>query len=142
MKNSNDVLSSILKTAQMGQTGIRAVMHKDLNPKLDQMLRKQLLDYDGIEKEANAIARARNLRLEELESMAKVMSTMYAKMNLSFGDADSKVAAMMVRGNMRGLIKGLKNLHRYDEPDAEIVQLANKLIEYEKTNIKATQGFI
>ena len=142
MKNSKDVLSSILKTAQMGQTGIRAVMHKELHPKLDQILRSQKLEYDGIEKEAKAIAASKNLHLQELSSSAKTASTMYTKMNLSFGDVNSKVAAMMMQGNTRGLIKTLKNLHHYDKPDPEIVQLSKKLIAYEQANIQQTQGFV
>ena len=54
MKNNEEILSSVLKTTQMGQTGIRAVLGYTDNVKLKQALRDQLQEYDTIEQDALA----------------------------------------------------------------------------------------
>ena len=42
MKTSQELLSSVLKTTQMGQVGIRSVLDTTLNPELRQALVQQL----------------------------------------------------------------------------------------------------
>ena len=97
MKSSKEVLSSVLKTTQMGQIGIRTVLKKAVRPALKEELRAQLQEYDRIEQEAHAIASARGWEVEELDPAVKTMAKMYARTNLAFGNVDSKIAAMMIQ---------------------------------------------
>jgi len=59
MKNSQQMLSSILKTTQMGQIGIRSVLDTGVGPGLRTALESQLREYDAIESQAHAIASQR-----------------------------------------------------------------------------------
>ena len=142
MKTSKDILASVLKTTQMGQVGIRAVTDYVVRADLKKALQDQLHEYDAIEREVNSIASLRGWELKDLDPMAKMMSKTYARTNLAFGNADSKVAAMMIQGNTRGLIKSLKNLHHYDQSDKAVAELTRKLLECEKGNIQQMQGFV
>lgn len=142
MKDNKELLSSILKTTQMGQVGIRTVLDHAVRPGLKQALQSQLREYDSIEQEAHAIAAARGWELEELDPMAKTMSKIYAGTNLSFGSVDSKIAAMMIQGNTRGMIKGLKNQHHSRNTDTRIAQLCQKLLDCENANIRQMQGYL
>lgn len=142
MKTNVEVLSSILKTTQMGQIGIRAVMDKATKPELKNALKSQLTEYDSIEQEAHAIAAKKNWSIKELGPSVKGMATMCAKMNLTYGYVDSKIAAMMIQGNTRGMIKGLKNSHHAKNGDASVLALAQKLLECEKANIQQMQGYV
>lgn len=142
MKNGQEVLSSILKTTQMGQVGIRCVFRKVTDADLKSALHSQLQEYNEIEKKAEQLAQARCWKVEELDPAVKTMASMMSRAQLQFGKANSKVAAMMIQGNTRGMIKGLKNLHRYCDQDGEIIALANKLLDYEQANIKQMQGFV
>ncbi len=142
MKNSKEILSSILKTTQMGQTGIRAVMEKAVRTDLKKELQSQLREYDSIEREAYAIAAARGWELKELDPSAKMMARMYARTNLTFGRADSKIAAMMIQGNTRGMIKGLKNQHHSLSSDGRVALLSQTLLDREHENIKSMQGYL
>ena len=142
MKTSKEVLDSVLKTTQMGQVGIRAVEDYAIKADLKKALQDQLREYDAIEREANAIASSRGWELKNLDPMAKTMSKMYARTNLHFGKADSKIAAMMIQGNTRGMIKGLKNLHHAKNTDARIETVAQKLLDCDNANIKQMQGYL
>lgn len=142
MKNSYDVLSSILKTTQMGQVGIRAVMDDAAGHDLKQALHSQLKEYADIEKEAYALAASRGIELAELDPMAKYMAGFISRTQLHLGKADSKIAAMMINGNTRGMIKGYKNLHNYHAPDAQISALGQKLLDTERANIRQMQGYL
>lgn len=142
MKSNKDVLASVLKTTQMGQVGIRAVTDHVARVDLKKALQDQLSEYDAIEREANSIAAQRGWDLKDLDPMAKLMSQMYTRTNLTFGNVDSKVAAMMIQGNTRGMIKGLKNLHHCKDTDSRINTVSQKLLDCEAANIKQMQGFL
>lgn len=142
MKGSKDVLSSIIKTTQMGQIGIRSVLNAPLRASLKDALRSQLREYDIIEREALALAASRGLPIKELDPAIKHMTNMMTKARLSFGDSSSKAAAMMIQGNTRGIIKGYKNLNQFAVPDERIANLSKKLLDCEKENIQQMQGFL
>lgn len=142
MKNSKDVLSSVLKTTQMGQIGIRSVLDTRMKPELRSAIESQLREYDSIESEAHRIALKRGWELPELNPSIRFMTDRMSRMQLSFGDADSKIAAMMIRGNTSGVIKGLKNLHRMEKRDDEVRALSQKLLDTESNNVHQMKPFL
>lgn len=126
----------------MGQTGIRAVLNQAVRGDLRNALQSQLKEYDAIETEAHALAAARGWEVEELDPAVKAMSRMWSRMNLAYGNVDSKIAAMMIQGNTRGMIKGLKNRHHAKNPDTGILSLSQKLLDTEESNIRQMQGYV
>ena len=142
VKGSKDILSSVLKTTQMGQIGIRSILKNNLQASLRTELKSQLREYDAIEQEAHGIALSRGWKLEELNPAIKGMTNMMTTSRLSFGNANSKAAQMMIQGNTRGIIKGYKNLNQFPPSDQRIVNLAQKLIDFEETNNRQLQGFL
>ena len=142
MKTDYELLSSTLKTAQMGQVGIRAVSQYAIRSDLKKDLHSQLMEYHKIENEAYALAAARGWEMQEISNMSKAMSEMYARTNLCCGYKDSRIAAMMIQGNTRGMIKGIKNLHHRKGTDAQVGALSQKLLDIEDANIKQMQGYL
>ena len=126
----------------MGQTGIRCVLKLPLRSTLRTALKEQLEEYDSIEQEAQSIASSRGWTLEELDPTVKSMAKMVTRTRLSFGNVNSKVAAMMIQGNTRGIIKGYKNIHQLYESDERVSTLTQKLLDCESANVKQMQGFL
>ena len=142
MKGSQDLLSSILNTTQMGQSGIRSVLDTSMRPTLRKALESQLQEYDAIEDEAHAIAAQRGWELPELDPMVRAMASVSTRIRMRFGSTDSKIAGMMIQGNTRGMIKGLKNLHQFNKQDTQITALTQKLLDSETANIRQMQSFL
>ena len=142
MKSSKEMLSSILKTTQMGQIGIRSVLDTSMRPGLRKALESQLQEYDIIENEAHAIASQRGWEVKELDPSIRLMSNMMARAKLSHGNADSKIAGMMIQGNTRGVIKSLKNAHQFNKQDEQISNLTQRLIDCETANIRQMHPFL
>ena len=142
MKNSKDILSSLLKTTQMGQVGIRSVLDTSMRPGLRKALESQLREYDSIETEAHSIAAQRGWELRELDPAVRFMSDMMTRMKLRGKNTDSKIAGMMIQGNTRGMITGLKNIHQFPESDGQVSTLSQKLLDCENANIRQMQGFL
>ncbi|MGM9668674.1 MAG: hypothetical protein ACI3VZ_02845 [Faecousia sp.] len=142
MKSSKQVLNSLLKTTQMGQYGIQSVLKEPIRPALQQALESQLNEYDAIEREAHNIASQRGWEVSGLNPMVRMMANMGTRMRLSFGDKDSKIAGMMIQGNTRGMILGLRDTHQLQQKDIPLSNLAQKLLDTEHANIRQMQGFL
>ena len=142
MTNSKEILSSVLKTTQMGQVGIRSVLDTSMRPGLRKALESQLHEYDSIETEAHSIATQRGWELEELDPAVRFMTDMMTRMKLNGRNSDSKIAGMMIEGNTKGMIKGLKNLHQFAGQDEKINILSQKLLDCETANIRQMQGYL
>ena len=142
MKGSKDLLSSIIKTTQMGQAGIHTVLKSPLQASLRAALQSQLDEYDAIEQEAQSIAASRGWTLEELDPAVRSMANIMTRAQLSFGDTDYKVTAMMIQGNTKGMIKGLHNLRQFQQSDERVSKLSQKLLDCENANIRQMQGFL
>ncbi len=142
MKTSQEVLSSILKTTQMGQIGIRSVLDTSMQPTLREALESQLREYDSIETEAHTIATQRGWEPEELDPAVRFLADRMTRMKLTGRNSDSRIAAMMIQGNTRGMIKGLKNLHRMTAKDQRVETLSQKLLDCENANIRQMHGFL
>ena len=142
MKNSQQILSSVLKTTQMGQIGIRSVLDTRMRPGLRRALEQQLREYDQIETEAHALASQRGWELKDLDPALRMMSNMVTRMKLSAGGTESKIADMMIQGNTKGMIKGLRNMHQFPREDSRISALSQKLLDTENANIRQMQAFL
>ncbi|MDD6855917.1 MAG: hypothetical protein SOW29_08165 [Candidatus Faecousia sp.] len=142
MKNSQQILSSVLKTAQMGQVGIRSVLDTRMRPGLRKALEQQLREYDQIETEAHALASQRGWELKDLDPALRMMSNMVTRMKLSAGGSESKIADMMIQGSTKGMIKGLRNMHQFPREDSRISALSQKLLDTENANIRQMQAFL
>ena len=142
MKGSKEILSSLLKTTQMGQIGIRSVLDTSMRPALRKALESQLQEYDSIETEAHTIASQRGWELEELDPGVRMMTDMMTRMRLHGRNTDSKIAGMMIQGNTKGMIKGLKNIHQFANQDSQIQILSQKLLDCETANIRQMQGYL
>ena len=141
MKNSKEILTSLLKTTQMGQIGIRSVLDTSMRPGLRKALESQLREYDSIETEAHALATQRGWELDDLDPAIRMMSNMMTRMKLRGKNTDSKIADLMIQGNTKGMIKSLKDIHQYPETDDRISTLSQKLLDCENANIRQMQGF-
>ena len=135
-------MASTLKTAQMGQTGIRCVYAYAINEDLKKALNDQKKEYDDIEQQAYTVASSRGWDLNGLEPYAKAMSKLCAYGSLALDRSDSKIAAMMITGSTKGLVKGLKNMNHCISDDETVLSLSKRLLRCEEDNIKQMQGYV
>lgn len=140
--NSKELLTSVLHTVQMGQSGIASVTDSAVRPGLKKELKQQLAQYDATEKKVRQIAKKNGWEMKDIHPGILKMSDMMAKMRLMGGERDSKIAGMLIQGNTRGMIQGMKNLRQSKQAKAEVRDLAQELLEQEKQSIENSKGYL
>ena len=126
----------------MGQVGIRSVLDAAMQPSLRSALEDQLQEYDSIETEAHSIATQRGWDVKEIDPAVRFLTDRMTRMKLTGRNTDSKIAGMMIQGNTKGMITGLKNIHQFHQPDERITILSQKLLDCENANIRQMQTFL
>lgn len=142
MKNSKEVLTGLLKTTQMGQVGIRSVLDTTMKPDLRTALESQLHEYDAIESEVHRMAFRRGWELPELDPGVRFLTDRMTRMRLGGKNSDSRIADMMIRGNTKGMIKGIRDLNRFSGQDEPLRTLSQKLLDCENANIRQMQKYL
>ena len=142
MKTNKEMLSSILKTTQMGQIGIRCVENAAVTADMKRELAAHRREFDAIEIEAHAIAQQRGWRVRELNPAVRTMSELMTRAQLSGGNVDSKIAGMMIQGNTKGIIKGLKNAHQHVQKDERVTALNQRLMDFEESSILKMKRYL
>lgn len=142
MKNNLDLLTAMVKTTRMGQTGIRAVLKVELEPELHTALKQQLRDYDELEKEAMTLAKNRGWKLRDPDTPLRHMIEKMTRLKLRKKNRTSKIADMLIQGNTQGMICTLRNIHNYHGSDTQIRDLSQKLLYCEIENIRQMKPFL
>ena len=140
--NNEEILTSMLHTVQMGQSGIRCVMDRAIGPGLKTELKSQLKEYDALEKETLNLAKTQGWKLTNLNPALETISSMMSKLQLMGGETDSKIAGMLIQGNTRGMIQGIKNLRKTPNVSASVKALSDKLLNLENMNIQKSQQYL
>lgn len=142
MKNSQDILNGIIQTSQMGQNGIRAVLNQPMNPELYQALVSQMQEYSQIEAGAKRLMEDRKLPKAKGHTAPMPGTKLFAKARLATGNANSKIAGMMIQGNTRGMILGLRNMHQYSQSDPDVTTLSQRLLDTQTANIRQMKPYL
>lgn len=140
--NSKEMLTSVLHTVQMGQSGIKCVKDQAVRPALKRQLQKQLVEYDAMEAKARQLAKLHKWQIKDIHPGILKMSDVMAKARLMGGERDSKIAGMLIQGNTRGMILGMKNLRKGKSASQDVRSLTQKLIDFERTGIEDSQPYL
>ena len=79
---------------------------------------------------------------EDIGMMAKVSSKVMSEMELMKDDSDKTIAKMMMEGTNKGIIEITEKINAYNNSDAEIVVLANKLKATLEKNIEDLKKYL
>ena len=143
MINDVNMLNSIRKSTEMGIYGIQTVMKETGDSKLYTELEKQLAEYEKIYDEADTLLRDRGGNPEQVNPMAKIGSSMSAKMKIRMAkNPDAKVAELMMEGNTKGMIKSIHNHRTMGVLDPKVSTLSNRLLQTEQANIDTLKGYL
>ena len=135
-------LSSLLKTTQIGQVEIRSILDTVMAPTLRTTLQSQLREYDAIETEVLTIALQRGWDLAQMDIGHRFLTDRMTRMRLNRRATDSGIADIMIQSNTKSMIKGLRNLHRFQEDDPQIRIVSQKILDCETANIHHLKQYL
>ena len=142
MSEEVEYLNYIYKNAEMGVIGINDIITKVKNEKFEKLLTKEKEEYQEICKEVCDVLKKYGKQNEEIGTMAKMSTKMMTEMSLMKDNSDQTIAKMMIEGSNKGIIEITEKINAYNNIDAEIVVLANKLKATLEKNIDELKKYL
>lgn len=142
MSEEVEFLNYIYKNAEMGVIGIEDIIAKVSAEKFEKLLNSQKDEYTEICTEAEDILKKYGKQNENVGTMAKMSTKMMAEMSLMKDSSDQNIAKMMMEGSNKGIIEITEKINAYNNSDAEIVVLANKLKATLEKNIEELKKYL
>lgn len=142
MSEEVEFLNYIYKNAEMGIIGIDNVITKVTNEKFEKLLKIQKEEYETITREAEDILKKYGKQNEEVGAMAKISTKMMSEMAMLKDNSDQTIAKMMMEGSNKGVIEITEKINAYNNTDAEIVVLANRLKATIEKNIDDLKKYL
>lgn len=142
MSEEVEFLQFIYKNAEMGVIGIDNIITKVKDEKFEKVLKTQRDEYDNICTETENVLKKYGKQNEEVGSMAKVSTKVMSELTLLKENTTQAIAKMMVEGTNKGIVEIVEKINAYNNSDAEIVVLANKLKNTLEKNIDDLKKYL
>lgn len=142
MLSETQLLNHIYQTAEMGQDGIRSVLKYADEPKLVAALNSQMAEYEKLQNAAGSMLHQRGEPPKGVGLMAKMSSEAMSAMKTMADHSATNIAAMMIQGNTMGVTKSIRTMRDCELKDERVRDLANKLLNTERSNIEQMKRFL
>lgn len=142
MSEEVEFLNYIYKNAEMGMIGIDNIITKIKDEKLEKVVKDQREEYDRVCTEAENILKKYGKQNEEVSKAAKISTTIMSEMTLLKDNSTQTIAKMMIEGTNKGIIEITEKINAYNNSDAEIVVLANRLKSILENNIEELKKYL
>ena len=142
MLSESEMLNYIYQATEMGQDGIRTVLQHAEDEHFRQALEQQLAEYEKLGSAAEKLLRERGKEPKGTNPLAKASSELMCAVKTMTDHSSSKIAEMMVQGNTMGMTKSTQHLHDSHGKDAQVQELANRLLRTEEANIQQMKAFL
>lgn len=141
-KKEIDFLNTIYKTSEMGIIGINDVIEKVEKEKFRDLLNQEREEYNSILKASEKLFASYGKEEKELGVIPKASSKVMSEMKLMTNSSDETIAKMMMEGTNKGIIKIRKAINENKQTDAEIVKLAENLIQCMEHNLEELKIYL
>ena len=142
MVSDAEMLNHVYQAADMGRTGILDVLKLTEDALFRDALTQQLAEYDKLMAQAGEMMRQRQIRREEANPVSKLSSQMMTTVKSLSDRSPSHLAEMMIQGNTMGVTKSVKHLNDYQQGDAEVRRLAERMLATEQANIEQMKTYL
>lgn len=137
VENDNiKLLNELYKNLKIGIQSIENVLSCIKLDDIAVELSKESSQYYVFEKEVTMIANAQNYNLKDNNFIQKSQVWISVKLNLLSSSSTQHIAEMLLIGSMMGIIDIIKAMTNYDNADDEIIDLGNKILEFERNCVE------
>lgn len=143
MEKDTDLLQFVHKNAEMGKGTIPKVLEMVEEPEMRKVLHEQLKEYTDIAGQAEDAIRRRGQRPQDPGAVSDAMSEVALHMKTLTDQSPSHIAEMMIRGSTMGTVQMVRRIHNNKaHSDSEALDLANRLLKTEESNIQQLKNFL
>lgn len=142
MDGNIELLNFVYQNSQMGVSTIDQLLKIVDDELFKKHLERQHQVYLEIHRDAKDKLHALHHDEKGLSMLEKVRTYLAINMQTMSNNSSKHVAEMMMVGSSMGIIDALKNIHKYQEANEDIIQLMERLLYFEEASFQQLKLFL
>lgn len=139
-----ELATELYKNITMGSDAVLHLMPKVKDSHMTTYMTAVLGYYEKTAAKVKNILEKYHAEAKEESFMARMASRMGIAMNTAMDASSSHIAQMLIEGSTMAITEATRLTHRFEgQPHcAELLEIAQKLVEFEQTNIEKLKEFL
>ncbi|SCK04453.1 Uncharacterised protein [uncultured Clostridium sp.] len=145
MDGNNEILNFIYQNSEMGTETIKHLIditENSTNNEFKDVLYSQYNEYKKIFNESEKMIKDRGNDPKDINKFQKITTYIMINMKTLTDKSPSHLSEMLIQGSTMGIIDATKRINQYDDADKDVLDLANRLLEFEKDNQEEWKKFL
>ena len=137
MDGNNEILNFIYQNSEMGTETIKHLIditENSTNNEFKDVLYSQYNEYKNIFNKSEKMIKDRGHDAKDINKFQKITTYIMINMKTLTDRSPSHLSEMLIQGSTMGIIDATKRINQYDDADKDVLDLANRLLEFEKDN--------
>lgn len=140
--SEEQLINYIRQNVEAGINGIDLVVNTVRTNEMKTLLESQRSQYNNFYAEADTLLHQKKYTPENMPAISKMSAAVMGTMKKVTDRSDSDIADTMITGATMGITKLTKHLHEYNGNVQETVDLANRLLTFERDSIEQLKTFL
>ena len=145
MDETNELLEKIYEDFDMAVTTITELLAeiKDKDNKIKKTAEDILKEYEKYLKETKKVIKAHKFKPKKIGMFAKMGAKEGIKMDVRKDNSDSKISDILIQGLVMGIVYISKRINDFkDEANKDIIDLANKLLDFQQQSVDDLKKYL
>lgn len=142
MNGNAEMLNFIYQNAEMGVETLNKLKELAEDETFKQYLDVQYTEYKKFNEDARTLLNKNGYDEKGIGAMQRIRTYLMLNMQTLVDKSTSHIAEMIMVGSTMGIIDAIKNIKRYDDVGAEILQLMERLLQFEENNFQKMKQFL
>lgn len=142
MDENVELLNYIYQNSEMGTDTIEHLIGIAEDENFKSTLRSQFDEYKMINDITNEKLKEKYKEPKDINAFSKATTYMMINLRTLTDKSTSHISEMLIRGSTMGIVDITKKIKEYSNADKEIVDIANKLLEFEQRNVEECKKYL
>ena len=145
MDGNTEILNFIYQNSQMGIDTLKQLIELTKNSRNEEfknVLQSQYDEYKKIYIDTEKLIKSRGKDPKDLNTFAKISTYLMINLKTIIDKTPSHISEMLIQGSTMGIIDVTKRINDYGDADKEILDLAHRLLQFEKDNQEEFKKFL
>ncbi|MDD4296500.1 MAG: hypothetical protein PHC69_06020 [Ruminiclostridium sp.] len=142
MNGNAEMLNFIYQNAEMGVETLNKLKELAEDETFKQYLGAQYTEYKKFNEDARTMLNKNGYDEKGIGAMQRIRTYLMLNMQTLVDKSTSHIAEMIMVGSAMGIIDAVKNIKLYDDVEAEILQLMERLLQFEENNFQKMKQFL
>ena len=142
LTGNSEFINYIHQNSQMGQNTIKQLITITEDDGFKTILENQFNEYKNIYEQSAQLLSETDKESKSISPITKISTYIMINMKTLNDKSPSHIAQMLIQGSTMGIIDITKKLKVYKDTEPKILELGNRLLQFEQASIEELKKYL